>query len=319
MIRHRCLLAVLPFAWMLGCQGTVGEGPATTTSPASTVAVAPVATVAPATETATHKAFGHHGGPAAAFFRAADGLTLSASQKSSLASVEASLAADEDAAHAAMTAFHADLSAGVKAGALDTAKLTADGAAVEAAMTAHRIKQAAALVSLHDLLEPAQRTALVAAIHADRAEHESRMAEWKAKEGHGAHGDWQKRRLDELTSDLALDATQQQQIAGVLAQEKHPEHDGTMETRRLEMKQHDEAMLTAFAGATLNAADVQPKAQPEEALGGPMTGHMVSFVSQVLPLLRPDQREKLASSMDERLHHGPLQGPTGAPPGAPVE
>jgi Spy/CpxP family protein refolding chaperone len=321
MIRNRCLWAVLPIAWMVGCQGNVSEGTATTTAaPLSSVAAAPVVVAPVATATTPRKAFGHHGGPASAYVHAARNLTLTAAQQTSLDSIEATLHSDEDAMHTAMTAFHADLSAGVKAGALDAAKLAADSTAVESTMADHRAKEAAALVSLHTLLDPSQRTALVAAIRAKQAEHEAHMASWKAKEGTGAHADWQKKRLDKLTGDLALDATQQQKVAAILAQAKDSPNPGGMEPHHEEMKQHSEALLTAFAADSFDAAQAEPKGPQGKAVHEPMTGHLISFVSQMLPILRSDQREKFASSMESGFHGGPLQGPgDDAVEPAPVE
>jgi hypothetical protein len=299
----------LPVAWMVGCRGTVGEATGTTTAPPVSSVGAAAAVGAPkVTETTPRKAFRHYGGPAAPFLYAAQRVTLTASQSSSLAAVEAALDADENVVHVAMTAFHADLVAGVKADAIDMAKLAADGTIVESAVAEHRARQAAALVSLHDLLDPTQRSALVAAARAKQAEHEAHVAEWKAKGAPGAHADLQKRRLDKLTADLALDAAQQQKVATLLAEAKEPPHDRTMDSRREEMKQHEDALLTEFAGDMFDAAKVQPKAPPEVA-PRPMTEHLVSFVSKMLPLLRPDQRKKFALNLKTDFHGGSHQGP----------
>jgi Spy/CpxP family protein refolding chaperone len=309
MIRNRSLWAVLPIAWMVGCQANVSDGTATATTatPASPVAAQPTPVVAATVATNAHQGFGPHGGPVTAFLHAAHGLTLTASQQGSLDTLEATLRADDDAIHTAMKAFHADLSAGVKAGALDTTKLGTESAAVDRAMADHRAKEAAALVSLHTLLDPTQRTALVTAVRAKQAEHEARMESWKAKD-EGSAQDWQKKRLDKLTVDLALDAVQQQQVAAILAQAKDPSHAAGRESHRDEMRQHNEALLTAFAGDTFDTSQAEPRVQPGKTGHQPMTGHMVSFVSQILPILHPDQRDKLASSMESRSRGpgGPL-------------
>jgi hypothetical protein len=304
MARNRSLWAVLPIAWMIGCQGNVGEGTVATATgtPASPVAAEPAPVVAATAAANPHGGFGPHGGPMAAFFHAAHGLTLTASEQASLDTVEATLRADDDAIHTAMKAFHADLSASVKAGTLDTAKLGTDSAAVDRAVADQRTKQAAALVALHDLLDPTQRTALVAAVRARQAEHQARMESWKA-EGAGAQA-WQQKRLDKLTGELALDTTQQQQVAAILAQAKDPSHAAGGELHRDEMKQHNEALLMAFAADRLDTALAEPTVLQGKTAHEPMTGHMVSFVSQILPILRPDQRDKLASNM-ETTSRGP--------------
>jgi Spy/CpxP family protein refolding chaperone len=295
---------------MVGCQANVSDGTATTTTatPVSPVAAAP-ATVAPATAAASpHDGFRPHGGPATAFLHAAHDLTLTASQQGSLDTLEATLGADDDAIHMAMKTFHADLSAGVKAGAIDTARLGTESTAVDLAMAAHHTKEVAALVSLHTLLDPTQRTALVAAVRAKQSEREARMESWKANEESGARADWQKQHLDKLTGDLALDAAQQQEVAAILAQAKDPSHAAGRESHRDGMRQHNEALLTAFAGDTFDTSQAEPRARRDKAAHEPMTSHMVSFVSQILPILHDDQRGKLASRMESGW-----RGPGGLP------
>ena len=97
---NRRLYVFLP-VWMVGCQGTVGEG--TTTAPPVASVAAAAAVTAAVTKTTPREGFRHHGGPVAAFFHAAKSVTLTASQRSTVTAVEAALDADEAAAHAAMT------------------------------------------------------------------------------------------------------------------------------------------------------------------------------------------------------------------------
>jgi LTXXQ motif family protein len=313
MIRNRSLWAVLPIAWMVACQANVSDGTATATTatPVSPMAAAPVPVVPAPAAANPHNGFRPHGGPATVFLEAAHDLTLTAPQQGALDTLETTLRADDDAIHTAMKAFHADLSAGVKAGAIDTAKLGTESAAVDRAMADHRTKEVAALAALHTLVDPTQRAALIAAVRAKQAEHEARMESWKTKQESGGRPDWQKQRLDKLTEDLALDADQQQQVAAILAQAEDPAHAAGKKSHRDGMRQQNEALRTAFGGDRFDAAQAESMIWRGKGGHASMTSHMVSFVSfvsQVLPILHPDQRGKLASRMESGR-----RGPGGLP------
>jgi Spy/CpxP family protein refolding chaperone len=91
---------------------------------------------------------------------------------------------------------------------------------------------------------------------------------------------------------------QQQQVAAILAQAKDPAHAAGKESHREGMRQHNEALRTAFGGDTFDPSQAESMIQRGKGGHEPMTSHMVSFVSQVLPILHSDQRGKLAARME---------------------
>jgi Spy/CpxP family protein refolding chaperone len=243
-------------------------------------------------------------------FHAANDLPLTDAQKASLDKIETSLKSDDDGIRTAMKAFRTDLIAGIKANKIDTAKLTADDAVVDKAFADHQEKEAQALNSLYAALDPASRTALVAAVRAKQADHEARMAGWmKAKDADGGAPDWSKKRLDRLTADLTLDAGQQKQVAAILAKASDPPNAAGMQARWDDRKKREDSLLTAFSADGFDAKKADLTVIPGKTAHDPMD-HMVTFFTQLLPVLHPDQRDKLAASMDR-----PFGGMGGMPAG----
>jgi hypothetical protein len=304
MMRNQGLWFVFPLALLLGCQDSSG-GPAPAPSTSTPAAVAPAAVV-DAAVAKPRPMIGRHGGIAAGLFRAAADLpTLTDAQKDSLNGIEATLKTDDQGVRTAMKAFRADLLAGVKAGKIDATKMTADDAVVDKAIADHQDKEATALDSLYKLLDAGQRTAAVAAVRAKQAERETRMANWM-KESDGGAPDWSKRRLDKLTADLTLDAGQQKQVAAILTKAADPPNGAGMQGRWDDHKKRIEALLTSFASASFDAKKADLQILPGKTPHDP-ADHMAAFFTQLLPILHPDQRDKLAASMDRPFgaHEGP--------------
>ncbi len=303
MMRSQGLWFVFPLALLLGCQDSSGGGApapsASTPPPAASSATAAASAAKP------RPMIGRHGGIASGLFRAAADLTLTDAQNDSLNQIESSLKADDGGIRTAMKAFRADLLAGVKAGKIDTAKMTADDAVVDKAISDHQDKEAAALDSLYKLLDATQRTTVVAAVRAKQAERETRMANWN-KEADGGAPDWGKKRLDKLTADLTLDAGQQKQVAAILTKASDPPNAAGMQGRWDDLKKRQDALLTAFASPSFDAKKADLTLLPGKTAHDPMD-HMAAFFTQLLPVLHPDQRDKLAASMDRPFgaHEGP--------------
>jgi hypothetical protein len=313
-MRYRMLWCVIP-AFLagagIGCQES-SSGKAAPSANVSSAAAPQLASAAPSVVTSKPRArFARHGGLASGVFHAARDLDLSPAQQDSLEKIETSLKSDDDGVRSAMKAFRADLVTGIRAGKLDAAKLTADDAVVDKAVAEHLSKEAEALDSLRALLDASQRIALVSSVRAKQAEHESHMTSWmSAREADGGAPDWTKRRLDKLTADLGLDAAQQKQASAVLAKSSDAPNAAAMQARWDERKKRSEAMLTAFAGDTFDAKKldlgVLPGKSAHEALD-----HMAAFFTQLVPILHPDQRDKLATSMDRPFGAGGRPGPGG--------
>ena len=313
MMRKQSLWFVFPLALLVGCQESSGGAPAPSASAASSAA--PSAS-APAASMKPKPMIGHHGGIAAGLFHAAADQDLTDAQKDSLTTLETTLKADDAGIRTAMKAFRADLAAGIKAGKIDTAKMTADDAVVDKAIADHQTKEAAALDSLYKLLTPEQRTATVAAVRAKTADREARMKAWmQAKEADGGAPDWSKKRTDKLTAELALDAGQQKQVAAILTKLADPPNPAGMQSRWDDHKKRMDALLTSFASPSFDATKADLTVMPGKTAHDPMD-HMVAFFTQLLPILHPDQRDKLAASMDRPFgaHDGPpMAGQQGGP------
>jgi hypothetical protein len=248
--------------------------------------------------------FGRHGGIAAGLFRAAHDLELKDAQKDSLDTIEANLKADDEGIRTAMKAFRADLVVGVRFGKLDAAKLAADDAVVDKAIADHQAKEAEALDSLHALLDSTQRTTVIASVRTRQAEREGRLAGWiQGKDSDGGDFNWGQKRVDRLTAELGLEAAQQKQIAAVLAKVSDPPNGAGMKSRWEDVKSRMEALLTAFASDGFDAKKTDLTILPGKTAHDPMD-HIVAFFSQVLPILHPDQRDKLATELDKPFGSG---------------
>jgi Spy/CpxP family protein refolding chaperone len=296
----------------LGCQGQKDENAPAASASASTVTVQSAAAALSAAPKA-HPKFGRHTGIASGLFRAANDLSLPQAEQQSLDKIEENLRSDDGAVHTALKAFRADLVAGVRGDKLDATKLAADDAAIDAAVSAHQAKEAEALDALHTLLTPEQRAALVAAIKEKRAERESHAAGWlNGKEADGGTTDWTKRRLDRLTAELSLDSGQQRQAAAILSKPSGPPSGAALQTRWEDRKKRYDAILTAFAADTLDSKTLDLAIMPGKTAHEPMD-RMVEFFTTFLPILHPDQRDKLAISIDRPFGTMGRPGADGGP------
>ena len=167
-------------------------------------------------------------------------------------------------------------------------------------MKARLDKDADALNGLYAALEPAQRKALTAAVRAKQAEREAKQAEHKADAPKPE--EFAKRRLDRMTKELDLDATQQKSVEALLAKDQPPK--AAMDAMQADMKKRMDTLLTAFEGDGFDAKKLDLSPMPGKKMREGMEKH-VQFMSQLLPILKPEQREKLAVKMETPpTHHG---------------
>lgn len=287
------------------------SAPATQTSaPVVTASALPSASASAAASAApgARPGMDRRAGLAGMFLRAARGIDLKDAQKATLDKLEDSLKSEDSAMKDEMKAMHADLNAGVKAGKIDTAKVQAHYAAIDKAGQIQKDKQADALNGLHAALDPTQRKALTAAMRAKQADREAAHAAPHAMPGtDGGAADWMKRGLDRMTKELDLDAAQQKSVAALMAK-GDPMTPAAMETKKAEMKKRTDALLTAFEAdafdAKKNDMSIMPGKKPHD-----MMDKHVQFFAQLLPILKPEQREKLAASMDRRSAPGTMGRP----------
>jgi hypothetical protein len=299
-VRARCKVGSVVALILLGC-GQSRSGP---TPPDAGVSftVAPLALSTPDASVQRRRRPHRHGGIASILFRAARELDLGPPKLEALETIERSLKADDEGIRSAMKAFRFDLVSGIRPGSLASGKIAADDGLIDKAISAHQATEAAALDALHALLEPAERASIVSSIRVRQKDIESRATGWM-KEADGGALDWGRRRLDKLSAELALDSDQQRQVASILAKAVGPPTGQAMEQRWAERRQRTDLLLTAFAGEQFEARkldlSILPGKAPHEAMD-----RMVAFFAKFLPLLHPDQRDKLASSIDQPFGWG---------------
>jgi hypothetical protein len=222
--------------------------------------------------------------PAAALLRGADRLSLRRSQETAVSTLEEDLRASGLEVGGAFRAMRTELAAEVRAGAIDPARVQADESAVTDALQAQLTHEIRILNRLHATLGSSQRAAAVATVRAEQPGRTEAMPE--APSGRSA-------RLDRLTRELRLDSNQQQRVAALLSKEQLGPRAHPKRTNRFDR------LISAFArdefeaGATLRAiapsepAMIQTRVQNETAL-----------LSRLLPILRVDQRQELASKIE---------------------
>jgi Spy/CpxP family protein refolding chaperone len=192
--------------------------------------------------------------------------------------------------HDESKALHEEIVSEIRAGKIDQAKIDAKQADVEKAMKAQHDKHADALNQLHAALDDAQRKDVVQKTREHLKAREERMAKWKdkgkdqPKDGFAAH----------LTKELSLDDAQQKKVEAIV-----PKDDKPMDFEAI--KKRNEALLDAFEKPDFDAKKLDDGAAPK------MHGKMdAKFLAQLLPILKPEQREKLAADMSKGpMHAGP--------------
>ena len=242
-------------------------------------------------------------GVAARLLDQADDIELTEEQKTTVEGIQKDARPEPGSGEAAWKDLHAEIVAGVKAGKLDTGKIAANMASLGKALQASLTKEAEALNALHAALEPEQRKAVVAAVRAEQAKQAAR-AEKRAehageKDPPQAAAERNKKKLDRVTTQLDLDAAQQKKVEAILAKDRDEAMTpAAMKAAHGETKKQHDAALSAFEADVFDAKKLEGIGGPATKNGrGPLFGE-VSFLTQLLPVLRPEQREKLAASMD---------------------
>jgi hypothetical protein len=226
---------------------------------------------------------------------AARGLDLTDAQKATVDSLAASLKGQHTGPSAEQQAYHAALLQGVRAGNVDMVKLAPLQTAATTAHQARTAREATALNGLYAALTADQRQALVASVRQNR---EERATQWAAhREEKEASGGFAQHRLAHLTETLGLDASQQTQVQAIM--------DANRPTPAAMQAHHDaqaartDALLTAFVADGFDANKLELAPPVDAAMGPGMHGQ---FLAKLVPILRADQRETLAASIESRAH-----------------
>ena len=243
-----------------------------------------------------------HGGVAETFLATASEMTtLKPDQLTKIETLDEALHGEPASMGTEAKAFHTELVAEVRAGKIDATKLAPLSDAVDNAMSARTEKVATALAGLHDLLDPAQRKALTEAIRGHQTQHDALDA---GAAGHTKPEEWHKNKLVRLTRELALDDAQQKQVEALLA--KNATSQADLDAMKDAHAKRREALLVAFEGETFDPKKFE--LGPVEKKGRGLIEHEVGFLTQLLPLLKPEQTVKLATVMDRPHGHGAGSG-----------
>ena len=224
---------------------------------------------------------------AALLFRATRTLPLDVDRRSTIGALDDELAISRAHVSAAFEDLKAVLVAGIRGGRIDRARIANDEDAIEETMQVHVNETIHALDSLHALLVGAQRIAVVEAARSNLEPVGGGPPSTEGIEVRNRH------KLDELVSALRLDAGQRDRVWALV--DKTPSAmESPYETRR----QRAEALFAAFEAPTFDARTVVTA--PGETNVRERVDERVSFVCDLVPMLRPDQREKLAALVEDR-------------------
>jgi Spy/CpxP family protein refolding chaperone len=290
---------------------------AASAAPASST-VAPLASAPPATSASNGGGDGEGrrrrgaGGPAGMMFAAARSLELKDEQKSKVDAAEKTAQesapdTQRDAIRNASKELQTELVTEVKAGKIENAKLEPKLVAIDKLVTAGHDKEAESLNALYTALDATQRKAVSANVRAKQAARDAKMEAKNDAGAAAAAGDAgkepgiAKREIDRLTHGLDLDADQQKKVDAIAAKEDAAAKPGHPEL--VEMKKRVESLAAAFEKDGFDAK----KADPFDAkkVRGPMEQES-KLVAELLPILKPEQREKLATKIEkqEGQHRG---------------
>lgn len=240
----------------------------------------------------------HARGASGMFFRATKDLAdLKDDQKAKIEAAEKSTretgGESREALKKAGKDLHTDLIAAIKAGKVEAAKLEPKYADIEKAMKAAHEKEAEGLNQLHAALTAPQRKAVALDVKKKHEQMEERMAkreEHNKEKGDGGKPESRgKKHIERLTADLDLDADQQKKVGAITPPEMAMPD-------RAEMKKRSEALLAAFEKDTFDAKKID--AFDAKKARAPMEAE-TKVVSAIVPILKPEQREKLAAKMEK--------------------
>jgi hypothetical protein len=303
----------LPALLVYACDDKTSSAPAPAATPSATAAPPPPsatasaaptdAAVAPPVPTTDPTAALHfRAGPAALFLDSAQDLELDDAVRGKIEKLAEQLDTDEDETpRQDIKELHDDVVAAVRAGEVDAKKLGPRVTALQATMQKRLEKEVAAMNALYASLAPDSRKALGAGVQKRARDREEDFARVAGDAGTETLNERGKRLPERLKRELDLDAGQMEKLPPILT--KLPVEDG----REAARKRFD-ALLAAFNAATFEAKKLDAFGLAAAKARVPMDREVL-FLSQLVPILKPEQREALAGRLDgERLRLG-----TGSP------
>lgn len=297
-------LALAASSGLAGCNGCGASSSSLPPEPAASASAAPAsspgasnAAAVPSDLPPSPPGVGRRaGGPAVMFSKAARAVELTPEQKIKLAEADELTKASPSAVRDEVKSLQADLVTWTKAGAIDKAKLEAHWKVLDAATLARQAEDAAAINAVHKALTPAQRAQVSAKLRIDNPKYDDDVQRW-ITDG-GAAASQSKHGLERLTKDLGLDEDQKKKVEAIAA--KGAAGTTTVDMRA-EAKRHTLALIEGFEKDDFDAAKVP--APSFKVMRGPI-GEQAFYVAELLPVLKPEQREKLAARLEKRAKEG---------------
>jgi Spy/CpxP family protein refolding chaperone len=288
------ILAALPVA---ACSGSCGGGNASSSS-ADAAGSATAALIASASASAQKpRPFIRASGNVGMILRAVQSQPgLTDAQKAELDQIGTDLHAansdDDGGARSAMRDMHAELVSEVRAGKIDSAKLGGMEKAIETTGRTRRLAEADALNKAWKMLDPAQRKAVSAQVRGAEDKRQERMHRRDA-----GMPNFAKLKFEHYTKDLALEPDQQKKVDAMIPKEDKFATDAADEAK----KQLDE-MIAGFESDSFDAR----KWESADALKKNLMplADTVKFVGQIVPILNPVQRDKLAGTLEKEHAQG---------------
>ncbi len=240
-----------------------------------------------------HHRYHHHGGVTLFVAMSLDTLGVSPEQRAAVEKIRATLHARMDPARIAEQGLMATLADGLAAGSIDTAKVNAGIAQVNAAAAAVHDASADALNELHAVLTPPQRAALVDKV-------ESHWAVWQDANARDRSpgGD---RRLATLAAELDLTPDQVSKIQAGLGEKMR----AVPAVDPREVSAHVHAFGDAFRGERFDARALTTTNGTDARLAGWGATHLALLVETMSAVLTPDQRAGLAQILRAHATHDP--------------
>lgn len=275
-------VATLVFALLSGCHRASSAPPPQAAAPTpaasiSSAAATPGATQAQPTARAPD--------PAQALLEAAEGQRLSPAQKARVGRLEFELHRHPGAVAAAFRGLETELADEVRADAIDSAAVQACVNVAASALIAYADREADVIDALHASLNPVQRADVVSAVRLAQPGHAEAQGPGLTSERTRREG------LAWLSGDLGLGPAQEQQVAAILAAQP------PMPSPMREQQARVDAVFAGFVNDPFSArAIVEGPPSPADVMRR-YVEREVEFLAKVLPILRPDQRELLASAI----------------------
>jgi hypothetical protein len=232
--------------------------------------------------------------PAVLLFQATRTLDLDGDRRATVEALSGQLESSGVRVRAAFERLKVVLIDSVRAGAIDRAKVHEDEEVAVEALQVHADASIHALDALHALLDGPQRLAVVVSARDgwENAPLTPPMGGGPALAEQTIEAR-DRGRLDDLTSELGLDADQRGQVWTLISSMP-----SAMESPYATREQRAEALFVAFRAPTFDAKAVV--LGPSETHARERIEARVAFLTDLLPILRPEQRERLVVLIDRR-------------------